>query len=204
MMATGAATTTSDGRYDSVRNTTHALASRDESYHSFINANRIHPGIIATQCPLENTVQDVLQMVVEQRVALWIQLAPSASSQSQTCRLFPEGYKEYSLRTDSADHSQVPTASVIAVHEVRYLPNEEAAFTTLSIDLWYPSPSSLHDDTKRESDENRPTYSASRWSQHTLLVERYLHWEDFEVPSEDHHKVAAQLRPTIYHDADVM
>ena len=50
--------------------------SSDESFGSFINANRIHSGIVATQCPLPSTISDVKRMIVEQNISLWIQLAP--------------------------------------------------------------------------------------------------------------------------------
>lgn len=67
----------------------------NNSYVSFINANFIYPGIIATQCPIStgclpstsktaayrqlaqvDTTQDVLQMIIENNVKLWIQLSP--------------------------------------------------------------------------------------------------------------------------------
>jgi hypothetical protein len=38
----------------------------DETYDSFINANRIHPGIIATQAQLSLTIRDAKRMVIEQ------------------------------------------------------------------------------------------------------------------------------------------
>jgi hypothetical protein len=55
----------------------------DESFDSFINANQIYPGLIATQCPLaqrpggtENTVDDVKRMIIENDIRMWVQLAP--------------------------------------------------------------------------------------------------------------------------------
>ena len=55
----------------------------DESFDSFINANQIYPGLIATQCPLaqrpggmENTVDDVNRMIIENDIRMWVQLAP--------------------------------------------------------------------------------------------------------------------------------
>jgi hypothetical protein len=60
------------------------LGGADESLASFINANQIHSGLIATQCPLasrpsgfHNTVDDVKRMIIENNITLWIQLAPS-------------------------------------------------------------------------------------------------------------------------------
>ena len=45
----------------------------------FINAAEIFPGLIASQCPLTESItnaQDVMQLILERRVALWVQLAP--------------------------------------------------------------------------------------------------------------------------------
>ena len=185
-------------RYDDVADTSSSsLAREDEGYSSFINANRIYPGIIATQCPLESTARDVLQMVVEQHVDLWIQLAPPAmSSPHSTCKLFPE---EYALQAGSNDHPEASTGSVV-VDSVRYLVSGEAAFHALSIDLRHkyqvPTRLSDHHDATRESDEHRPAScdsNSSMWSQYTLLVERYLGWEDFELPPQAHHEVLHQL-----------
>jgi protein tyrosine phosphatase len=48
-----------------------------------MNANYVHPNLIATQCPLssrpdnfENTVDDAKRMIIEQEISLWIQLSP--------------------------------------------------------------------------------------------------------------------------------
>lgn len=89
---------------------------------------------------------------------------------------------------------------------VRYMSRGDAAFNALSIDLRYQIPmrsSSVqpddHDDDEatREGDRHRPascdnSSSSSRWSQHSLLVERYLGWEDFKLPPETHHEVRLQ------------
>jgi len=67
----------------------------DSSYEAFINANKVAPGIIATQCPLKNTLEDAKRMIIEQNVSLWIQLSPFsvAGSQDRTtgreCTIFP-------------------------------------------------------------------------------------------------------------------
>lgn len=57
----------------------------DKSFESFINANYIHPNIIATQCPLipsiynrNGTINDMKRMIIEQNVSYWIQLAPDS------------------------------------------------------------------------------------------------------------------------------
>ena len=75
------------------------------SYDSFINANYIYPNIIASQCPIStgcitntnesietncqhspgtqvDTTQDVLHMIHDEKVSLWIQLSPDFHSSS--------------------------------------------------------------------------------------------------------------------------
>ena len=52
------------------------IIDEDTSLAGFINANMVAPGIIATQCPLLSTVRDAKQMILEQNISLWIQLAP--------------------------------------------------------------------------------------------------------------------------------
>lgn len=64
-------------------------ANRD-TYDNFINANRVHPRIIQTQCPIVtygndsfdyvDTVGDTLAMIVQQNVTKFIQLAPCVAS----------------------------------------------------------------------------------------------------------------------------
>lgn len=71
---------------------------KDESYVSFINANRIHDGIIATQCPMHNTINDVKRMIVEQNTTLWVQLAPFSTSLNP----FQNVYNGRDLKTDCA------------------------------------------------------------------------------------------------------
>jgi len=82
------------------------IGGSDETYESFINANQIHPSIIATQCPLYNTVEDVLRMLVEQNISLWIQLAPFAdstnSSHASQCKMREEVFAQTSLALNSS------------------------------------------------------------------------------------------------------
>jgi protein tyrosine phosphatase len=67
----------------------------DSSYEAFINANKVAPGIIATQCPLKSTLEDAKRMIIEQNVSLWIQLSPFSVAGSQDkatgreCTVFP-------------------------------------------------------------------------------------------------------------------
>lgn len=63
----------------------------DESRASFINANEVFPGVVATQCPLLNppeghadTLEDALLMVLEQRLSLWVSLAPVMLGENAT------------------------------------------------------------------------------------------------------------------------
>lgn len=50
---------------------------------SFINANVVHPGVIITQCPMANTLQDVVAMIGQENVSLWVQLSPKNKIYSQ-------------------------------------------------------------------------------------------------------------------------
>jgi hypothetical protein len=63
------------------------IGGNDESIESFINANKLYKGIIATQCPLtsypeffDNTVNDAKIMILEQNITKWIQLSPYLDS----------------------------------------------------------------------------------------------------------------------------
>ena len=68
----------------------------DDSYVSFINANRIHDGVIATQCPMHNTINDVKRMIVEQNTTIWVQLAPYSTSLNP----YENVYNGRDLKTD--------------------------------------------------------------------------------------------------------
>eukprot|EP01038_Epipyxis_sp_PR26KG_P011307 gene11307-15168_t len=60
----------------------------DPSFESFIDANYVHERLIATQCPLLQTINNVKQMIVEQNIRMWIQLAPSIGG-DHNCESFP-------------------------------------------------------------------------------------------------------------------
>ena len=76
------------------------IGGSDESYASFINANVVHPGIIATQCPMANTLLDVAQMIKEQNISLWIQLSPTFESKrsSSDCLVLPNALTDLSAQ----------------------------------------------------------------------------------------------------------
>lgn len=113
------------GYYDKTQNTPKPIYRRSRvvlgglggddpaSYSRFINANRIHPNIIATQCPLENTVLDVQRMLVEQNVSAWVQLAPyiakgsSGPYPSHQCTMTPSSFVEISQMTNSSSNRVV-------------------------------------------------------------------------------------------------
>jgi protein tyrosine phosphatase len=86
------------------------LTATGNTYSTFINANRIHPNIIATQCPLDSTVLDVQRMLVEQNVSLWIQLAPyvqsgsSSPDPSQQCTMTPADFVDISSSLNSSNN----------------------------------------------------------------------------------------------------
>ena len=103
------------------------LGGADESLVSFINANQIYSGLIATQCPLasrpsgfHNTVDDVKRMIIENNITLWIQLAPSGLENfisngayiatTANCGIFPLEF----FKDSSSLHSQGVTNFSIA------------------------------------------------------------------------------------------
>ena len=95
----------------------------DESYASFINANVIYPGIIATQCPMTNTVLDVAQMIQEQNISLWIQLSPSSEYKRSTsdCLVLPNALtdlssQQFSVMQTNLSHIGIksPSTSILA------------------------------------------------------------------------------------------
>jgi hypothetical protein len=96
-----------------------SIGGADESYSSFINANRVHPGIIVSQCPLHSTINDVKRMIVEQNISQWIQLAPysldtdpmqhvyNGQDLKTDCAVFPNVYLNIShpFSEDTADYA---------------------------------------------------------------------------------------------------
>jgi len=108
-----------------------SIGGTDESYNSFINANQIHPHIIATQCPLSNTVGDVLQMLVEQNISLWIQLAPfedpSNPHHTSQCTMSPAAFAQASMALNT---------SHVSIQNLQQIPNLEFGLqqATFSVD----------------------------------------------------------------------
>lgn len=75
----------------------------DETYENFINANMLYKGLIATQCPLQNTADDVKRMIIEQNITFWVQLSPFSDDGyhiptekslhfKDKCQVFPNAY----------------------------------------------------------------------------------------------------------------
>jgi len=94
-----------------------AAAPFDESYATFINANEVYPGLIATQCPLAGrpagyaaTVGDVKRMIVENNVAMWVQLAPDGAD------------KYLSLLRGTATGTGTATGAAGGTDQLKYTP----------------------------------------------------------------------------------
>jgi hypothetical protein len=118
----------------------------DESYHSFVNANMVYPGLIATQCPLPSTLRDISRMISEQNVSLWIQLAPSsggidpdpdqANRNSSSCVVLPNAL--YASGLLSGPPERVPCWAPFVCQ--RFSPNSlEGEKEVVVRHLWLPS-----------------------------------------------------------------
>lgn len=164
------------------------IGGKDESYASFINANMIYPGIIASQCPMPNTLLDIKQMIIEQNVSLWIQLAPFSSSgnfqqandRNPTClvlpnalqRLFPEQFSVSPLDLGIKLNLSVNSSVIAQTMHIRLATSfEEIALCV---------PSELNSCAAPQS-PSPDIYSMEHiW---------YHHWEDFGVPPDDDFQV---------------
>lgn len=134
-----------------------------DSESRFINANRIHPNIIATQCPMSTTLLDVQRMVVQEKISLWIQLTSSqqlsSTSSKHNCHLIPDAWTEQ---------------------------NTPFKVDMISDDIQGLSPSPHFRFTRFNLTSPSLQPSSPPLSQHTRHV-WYNNWEDFTVPvSEDH------------------
>ena len=97
--------TSRDDSADTCHTTTIPASSESTLWSSFINANEVYPGIIASQCPISlaahyehtndsvstgayskldlvnkvDTTQDVLHMILQENITLWLQISPYIS-----------------------------------------------------------------------------------------------------------------------------
>eukprot|EP01038_Epipyxis_sp_PR26KG_P008834 gene8834-11925_t len=156
-------------------------------YETFINANFIYSNklnnnsrIIATQCPMNNTITDIKQMLLENNVSLWIALAPNAvlnradnvsQEESRKCHNLP--YYHFNIRKDNEGVSNLEENSY--VEELKGNNKIVYKFTLTgyskninnSIKYIFYSPPHL---------EN--------WRKHSMNVTYvwYSNWQDFHVP----------------------
>ena len=148
----------------------------------------IYPGIIASQCPMPNTLLDIKQMIIEQNVSLWIQLAPFSSSgnfqqandRNPTClvlpnalqRLFPEQFSVSPLDLGIKLNLSVNSSVIAQTMHIRLATSfEEIALCV---------PSELNSCAAPQS-PSPDIYSMEHiW---------YHHWEDFGVPPDDDFQV---------------
>lgn len=170
----------------------------DESYESFVNANQIHNSIVATQCPLPNTVEDVLRMLVEQNVSLWVQLAPfidqSGTNNTHTasqCQMNPSAFFDVSQRLNS---------TYVSLHNLRQIPLQEyglqrPTFSVETFDVHYYSSSSSTERTKRvtntvtQDSSFYPAAETTTAASHQVTNVWYNNWRDFEVPAPEDEQV---------------
>lgn len=158
------------------------------SYDSFINANRVAPGIIATQCPLPSTVSDAKRMIIEQNVSLWVQLSPFSESadhlapSGRDCDVFP-------LRFSQDDPGVKEVARTASMHydTIRY--NLTAYTRTHHAKPGY-SKFTFHPATGGTVSSDDET-----WRRHENQVEHvwFHRWPDFETPARAHQAALLSL-----------
>lgn len=186
------------------------IGGTDESYESFINANQIHPNLIATQCPLSNTVGDVLRMLVEQNISLWIQLAPFVDPtdphHTSQCTMSPATFAQAWMQLNNSRTSienlqqisnsefglQQPTFSVDKFTAIFHKPNirnskkhTNNAEITLNEDENISGDSISHADFMDTVISNE--VSAVRSQNVTSIW--YNNWKDFTIPAAEDEQV---------------
>lgn len=143
------------------------IGGADESYDAFINANLIHKGIIAMQCPLESTVLDTQRMFVEQNVSLWIQLAPYADIATgtvpidQQCKITP---------TDFVQHATAHNSTLLRVTDYVQLPNMQLGIQNPSFNV-------------HAFDVHLTSLTAGVTRTQRVTNVWYKQWQDFEIPA---------------------
>lgn len=139
---------------------------KDEgSEDRFINANRIHSHIIATQCPMKSTLRDVQRMIVQEKISLWIQLTSArqlSGASNHDCHLIPDAWTALTLNKTKPEIKSDWTVRDMAdsSHDV-HLPHFRFTDVTLS--------------------------SSQSQSQSRFLHIWYSNWEDFTVPATEDH-----------------
>lgn len=179
----------------------------DESFRGFINANEIHNKLIATQCPLDNTVLDVARMLVEQNVSLWIQLAPFVdivdtdkdSTHVSQCTITPEKFlnaSQHLLRSGNyGSGNYIQDVSLQSTDSNQF---KNPSFSARCFDIRYQAPSSeaLTTDNQYHLMEEHPMDTSisalDEIQTHRLTNMWYSNWKDFAVPAASDEQVQQQ------------
>lgn len=148
------------------------------SYNTFINANMIYPNLIATQCPMKKTIQDVKQMVVQQKINLWIQLTSSKqlfdsnNPKSKDCHLLTSAF-ENGTGYEELHHIENPSLRL-----------QSSSFVQRKFRLNYRQRSSSDQQIefvdKSFTDEKKSVTVDHVW---------FKDWEDFEIPNASYNEV---------------
>ena len=148
----------------------------NDSYDAFINANRIHKGLIATQCPMENTVSDVQRMMIEQNISMWIQLSPNIEvgdtlpNESVQCKMTPTMFRSIAQEKKYTDTNRsIELNNYTALGSDVYGLSSDG-FEVESYNVQILSPQG----------EIRAQHVTSVW---------YKRWGDFEIPDPQDTKV---------------
>lgn len=185
----------------------------DESFNSFINANEIHDRLIVTQCPLESTVLDVQQMLVEQNVTLWIQLAPYIDQDPTSpqialtqCTMTPTIFLSTSHRMinsgNSSNHNLIRDISMEDAANINFtLPTFSAQY--LNIHYRSKIRKAVQEEQKTLSTHGQSgtldmqeAHDLSRFTENTVEHRHrvmnlwYSNWKDFAVPPTSDEQVS--------------
>jgi protein tyrosine phosphatase len=138
----------------------------------FINANRVASQMVITQCPMANTMIDVQQMILQEQIHTWIQIAPrtlniSRTGRYQDCYLLSEFF-------ETITYQRLPV--VDSSENIEYLELDAKH-------LLIPNNDQNQNCQKNQIDQNNTTKRLVNffWIQD---------WNDFDIPHpSQHHKL---------------
>lgn len=164
------------------------LKSQDSSlFASFINANYVHDGsLIVTQCPMQTTVADVLQMISQESISLWIQMAPeSLSGRYSDCHLLHSLLPHF----DYDSSSLVDFENAELFHQYSSLINtislsleNSSVSTSLTVPSVFATPAFEIHLLYMRKETCAPQCTSSR----LLMTVWFQQWTDFDAPSSTH------------------
>lgn len=163
--------------------------SSDESFESFMNANVVFPHVIATQCPIisqpgfTDTLNDVKQMIMENNISLWMELAPTLPSLDVLTNvsywMTLDTCKPFALFLNSSINGYDQGVSDFRIHNLEQASNGSVPFLWLSYSLTgYQSQNSSDSSTFTFDKPSTPF----KVYQQTVNHYWYLNWTDFSVP----------------------